>query len=172
MTSVPVIFISYDTDEALQHAKEAKRHLEAAGYRTWVWCFDRAAAGYVQEEMAKNICASDYFLLICTAATTDSKAQTYEREMAWYCDKLPPLVITFDPSHVPLAWRCYLRNYDPKENLQDQCTRISEYLRGQQQLTSHATGVQEGLAIKLAVIDGGTGTESVVVEKGEPVEPP
>ena len=159
------IFISYDTDEALQHAIDTSRLLRDCGSLTWVWHENHSGAGYVQQEMARNICDSDYFLLICTARTALSKPQTYEREMAWYCDKVPPLLVTFESTHVPLEWRCYLRDANLQQSLEDKCVRICQYLEGQQKLRSEPTGVREGTAIDVSIVEHGTATESIVVEK-------
>jgi len=162
---VASIFISYDTDEGLDHAREAKLHLEKCGHSAWVWHLDRRVIGYKQIEMAKAVDSCDYFLLICTQATSLSQAQTYEREMAWQCNKIPPLLVTFSGEHVPFEWRCYHYNDASGESIETQCARICEELRNQQELKGEAVTVSEGAPV--IVNEVAFGIDAVLVEKAE-----
>ena len=145
----PLAFISYETTEARAYATRAKQVFEQCGFRAWVWHSDRGQTGYVQAEMAANIDDCDYFVHICTEGSNGSKGQCYEREMAWACEKVPPVILAFDPSFIPLEWRPYIYNLVAPRNFDKVCSEVASKLARQQRLgTRVAACRREGEALE------------------------
>jgi len=131
----PLVFISYETSEALQYATEAKRVFESRDYDTWVWHLDRSVRGYDLDDIMDAIEACDIFLHICTANSDASRGQDFERRYAWQSGKEPPVLLVFDKAYISRMHRTgAIYNSVTNEDFTEVCSDVAVKLGRQPQV--------------------------------------
>ena len=149
MKTKPSIFISYEAEEAGTYAATAKEVFEQSGYRAWVWDLDRSLAGFLREEVAQKVNACNYFLHICTKGSEQSEGQRYEREMAYTCHKTT-IILTFEPSFVPLALWPYKYELVAPDDFRGCCLKVAKQLARQPLPAPITSPHREGEALEPA----------------------
>jgi hypothetical protein len=76
------VFISYAGPEGLELGLEAKRALESAGHKAWLWQHSRSLGSPTWDEIARSIIDADRFLYICSRSSQGSYGQREEYNIA------------------------------------------------------------------------------------------
>jgi hypothetical protein len=93
------VFISYETEMALNLARLAKMRLSLMGLHGWVWQDDARIGSYPHEDIANKIVEFEHFLYICSPSSHQCPGQYEERGWAKANGK-QPVVIAFDENDI------------------------------------------------------------------------
>lgn len=123
------VFISYDTESALEYARKARRILTDAGFEPWMWHCDRTAGAYPAEEIAKHIELCQICIYLCTVqdGTQRSNGQQWKRNLAWNLGR-HFRVLTCDPAFIPLILQAYTYVEFSADTFACQCRKVAAQL--------------------------------------------
>jgi hypothetical protein len=141
----PLVFVSYEYEEARRYADQAKEAFESQGYRTWVWHHDRKTHGYVHDDIMDAIEDCDFFLYICTQGSDASTGQSFERDYALGCGKDPPILLAFDDKYIPRMHKKRQVYHNPvtEGNFTEVCAQVADDLSSRPQLERRVAGLAE-----------------------------